>query len=272
MEVNPVANVSDTARWVAVYRAWESARPDALFRDPFAERLAGEQGRASAQRMAPSARNGWPIIARTRIIDDLVLAALAQGCDCVVNLAAGLDTRPYRMELPATLRWVEADLPAMIAEKERVLAGAQPRCQLRRIAVDLADAGVRKQFLADAIGGARQCLVLAAVRSLATDLQATAGIRWWVIDLASPAILQMMQRTMRGLLANAPLKFAPPEGVAFFEAFGWHVDKVESLLHAAARFRRLPGLLRLFAWIPPPDPRKLARARWSGIVQLTRAA
>jgi O-methyltransferase involved in polyketide biosynthesis len=37
-----VSNVSDTARWVAVYRAWESARPDALFRDAFAERFAGD--------------------------------------------------------------------------------------------------------------------------------------------------------------------------------------------------------------------------------------
>ena len=41
-----VSNVSVTARWVAVYRAWESARPDALFSDPFADRLAGERGRA----------------------------------------------------------------------------------------------------------------------------------------------------------------------------------------------------------------------------------
>jgi hypothetical protein len=75
---------------------------------------------------------------------------------------------------------------------------------------------------------------------------------------------------MGRLLANAPLKFAPPEGVAFFEAFGWTVDRVDSLLHAAARYRRLSGLLRLFAWFPAADPRRLARARWSGVVQLTR--
>ncbi|HEY2739416.1 MAG TPA: class I SAM-dependent methyltransferase, partial [Thermoanaerobaculia bacterium] len=39
-----IDNVSDTARWVAVYRAMETARPDAIFRDPFADRLAGERG------------------------------------------------------------------------------------------------------------------------------------------------------------------------------------------------------------------------------------
>jgi O-methyltransferase involved in polyketide biosynthesis len=49
---SPVSNVSDTARWVAVYRAWESARPDALFDDPYAQSLAGERGQAIAALMA----------------------------------------------------------------------------------------------------------------------------------------------------------------------------------------------------------------------------
>ena len=40
----PFRNISDTARWVAVYRAIESERPDAWFRDPLAKRLAGERG------------------------------------------------------------------------------------------------------------------------------------------------------------------------------------------------------------------------------------
>ena len=113
VSASPLSNVSDTARWVAVYRAWESARADALFRDPYADALAGERGRAIAGLMPKQARSGWPIIARTKLIDDLVQAAIAQGCDCVMNLAAGLDARPYRLELPGSLRWVEADLPAL---------------------------------------------------------------------------------------------------------------------------------------------------------------
>lgn len=40
----PIRDISDTARWAAVYRARESQRQDALFRDPFAERLAGQRG------------------------------------------------------------------------------------------------------------------------------------------------------------------------------------------------------------------------------------
>lgn len=41
-------HVSDTARWVAMDRALESERPDALFRDPYARRLAGTEGAALA--------------------------------------------------------------------------------------------------------------------------------------------------------------------------------------------------------------------------------
>ena len=55
-----VSNVSDTARWVATYRAWETARPDALFHDPLAARLAGEHGPAIAAMMPRQARSGWP--------------------------------------------------------------------------------------------------------------------------------------------------------------------------------------------------------------------
>src|SRR5262245_602126 len=106
-----VADVSDTARWVAVYRAWESTRRDALFHDRLADRLAGERGRAIARAAPRQARSSWPMITRTRLIDDCIAACLSAGCDRVLNLAAGLDTRPYRLDLPKDLDWIEADLP-----------------------------------------------------------------------------------------------------------------------------------------------------------------
>jgi methyltransferase (TIGR00027 family) len=120
------SNVSDTARWVAVYRATESARPDALFHDPLAGQLAGQRGRtivAAAPRMI---RNGWWLVARTKIIDDIIAEAINAGCDRVLNLAAGLDTRPYGLDLPPDFTWVEADLPQLLAEKERLLADETP--------------------------------------------------------------------------------------------------------------------------------------------------
>ena len=53
-----IENISDTARWVAVYRAMETARPDAIFRDPFAERLGGSAGGRSWTRCRRGAP--WP--------------------------------------------------------------------------------------------------------------------------------------------------------------------------------------------------------------------
>jgi methyltransferase (TIGR00027 family) len=281
MNESPVSNVSDTARWVAVYRAWESARPDALFKDPYAELLAGERGRAISALMPVSARNGWPIIARTKLIDDLVQRALGQACDRVVNLAAGLDTRPYRLHLPESLVWVEADLPALIEEKERALADAKPRCELRRIKVDLTIAPALRAALRDALGDAQRALVIAEglllylaepeVRELALDLLAAPGVHSWVVDLASPAILAMMRKEMGAHLANAPLQFAPADGVGYFESLGWRTASAQSILHAAGRMRRLPWLLGLIGRLPEANPRKLKHARWSGVVQLDRS-
>ena len=280
MSATPISNVSDTARWVAVYRARESARPDALFRDPYAQLLAGERGQAIAALMPRQARNGWPLIARTKLMDDLIVATIEQGCDCVVNLAAGFDTRPYRLDVASSLRWIEADLPALTEEKERLLKDAQPRCQLRRIQVDLADSGARVAMLREAVGPSRNVLVItegllvyldeAQVRSLALDLAAQAGIRGWMLDLASPALLKMMTKSMGPQLANAPMKFGPANGVAFFEELGWRATQVQSVMRAAARFRRLPWTLKLFSFLPEPNPREPGRTPWSAVVQLGR--
>jgi methyltransferase (TIGR00027 family) len=275
-----VSNVSDTARWVAVYRAWESARPDALFRDPFAQRLAGERGIAIAKLMPRQARSGWPIIVRTKLIDDLVLSSLAEGCDCVVNLAAGLDARPYRMALPAELPWIEVDFPAMVEEKQRLMADAQPVCRLTRRGLDLSDSAARGAFFDELADTTRSALVITeglllymneeVVRALGLDLADRSSIRWWVFDLASPNLLRMMQKTMGTQMVNAPMKFAPAEGVAFFEALGWESQDVRSFVREAVRLHRLPWFLLPFSFLPEPDPRRLGNARWSAAIRLAK--
>ena len=72
------------------------------------------------------------MIVRTKLMDDLIAASVADGCDRVLNLAAGFDTRPYRMTLPDSLEWVEADLAPLIDEKEKLLEKEKARCRLRR--------------------------------------------------------------------------------------------------------------------------------------------
>jgi methyltransferase (TIGR00027 family) len=261
-----------------LHRATESARPDALFRDPLAERLAGEHGRAIVARVPWTTRNGWWLVARTKIIDDAIAEAITDGCDRVLNLAAGLDTRPYRLDLPSDLNWVEADLPKLLAEKTQLLADQTPRCRLTRTAVDLADAHARDAFFNDALDGATTALVLTEgllmyledrdVVALSEAIKRP-EVAWWMVEFAFPSLKKMMNKKMAGMLQNAPFKFAPENGLAYFEDLGWRTLEVESLFEAAHRFHRLPMLMRPIAWLPQSDPRHPGRRPWSAVALLT---
>jgi methyltransferase (TIGR00027 family) len=276
-----ISHVSDTARWTALYRATETARPDALFSDPLAGRLAGEQGRAIVARSPRTGRNGWWLVARTKLIDDVIARSIAEGCDRVLNLAAGLDTRPYRLDLPSDFTWVEADLPGLLKEKNQLLADQTPRCRLTRTAVDLADTRARNDFLNDALAGATKTLVLTEGLSMYLDDRDIAAlsesftrpeIAWWMLDFAFPGMRTMMNKQMADLLQNAPFKFAPDNGLAFFEDLGWRVVEAESQFVAAHRFRRLPLFMRPLAWLPQPDLRNPGNSRFSAVALLTRRA
>ena len=142
-----IRNVSDTANWAAIYRARETARPDALFRDPFARRLAGERGERIFASMPARDRNEWAWVTRTFLFDQFIAGQISQGIDTVVNLAAGLDARPYRMPLPASLKWIEVDLPAILDYKESLLRRETPACALERVRLDLADRDARRELL-----------------------------------------------------------------------------------------------------------------------------
>ncbi len=272
-----ITHVSDTARWTALHRATESARSDALFNDPLAGRLAGEGGRAIAARTPLSSRSGWWLVARTKIIDDAITGAIADGCDRVLNLAAGLDTRPYRLDLPSDFTWVEADFPELLAEKAALLSDQTPRCHLTRTAVDLANPAARSAFLNDALHGATKALVLTEGLSMYlddSDMVALAGafarpeIAWWMLDFAFPGLRKTMNKKMSGMLENAPFKFAPANGLTFFEDLGWRVVEGESLMHAAQRLHRLPVFMRPVAWLSSPDLRQPGERTGSAIALL----
>src|SRR2546421_12935793 len=115
-----VQNISDTARWVAIFRAEESERPDAVFHDPFARKLAGEKGDQIANAIEFSRQNSWSFVARTYLFDEIIMQHVNAGYDMIINLASGLDARPYRMNLPAIVKWIEADLPEIMDEKNEI--------------------------------------------------------------------------------------------------------------------------------------------------------
>ena len=78
----------------------------------------------------------------------------------MLNLGAGLDTRPYRLDFIDKVTWVEVDYPAMIAYKDEQLAGETPHCKLERVKLDLADTAARRQFLAEMNARSKNILVL----------------------------------------------------------------------------------------------------------------
>lgn len=274
-----VRNISDTALWVAHYRAQETERPDAHFRDPYARALAGERGREIAKAQKFGDKNAWSFVTRTVLFDRFIDDEVRAGVDLVINLAAGLDTRPYRMDLPTTLRWIEVDLPAILDYKESILADAKPRCRLERVRLDLADESARRARFAEMIAGAARAVVVTEglliylereqVTSLARDLRALPPARSWIVDIASPGLLKMMSQRGGEMIARAgaPFKFAPEDGAEFFVPVGWRASDVASLLKAAAKLHRLRPMLRLFALFP--DPRKPPADRpWSAVVRL----
>jgi methyltransferase (TIGR00027 family) len=216
-------------------------------------------------------RHSWSYVARTWLVDQMIARLVQQGADMVVNLAAGLDTRPYRMDLPRSLRWIEVDLPPMIDYKEQVLREEKPACQLTRVPMDLSSVDARRKLFADLGGKAKKALVISEglviyltrdeVGMLARDLAAPASFQHWVLDLVSPGLLQMLQKNLGTPLdaAGSPLKFGPEEGPDFFLPFGWRPAQVDSLLKTAARLKRLSLGMRLVSFLPQSNGRQGSR-------------
>ena len=254
-----VEHVSDTALWVATYRAMESERPDALFRDPYAGRLAGERGRELLESVPWARRTAWAMIVRTAVMDEVIRQAIERDrVTRVVNLAAGLDARPWRMAFPDDFAWVDVDLPGILDHKGAVMEGERPACRLETVRLDLSDREARASLFARLGEEDRETLVLseglliyleaADVAGLADDLHAIPAFRWWLIDLASPRLLQMMRKRYgKGMdPGKVPFRFAPAEGTDFFEPRGWKEAEVRFNLDEAHRLgREMKG-----AWIP----------------------
>jgi methyltransferase (TIGR00027 family) len=245
-----VRNISDTALWAAHFRAEESRRPDALFRDPYAEKLGAQRGGEMARTLPQGMSHSWAWVARTYLFDQMLQKEIADGADLIVNCAAGLDARPYRMQLPPTLQWIEADLPDILAYKKELLAEDKPTCQLERIAVNLADVNERRRFLADIANRGERGIVLTEglliylspeeVAQFAEDLSGVDSLQYWILDMHSPRLLAMMQRRTGKALekVGAPFKFGPAEGPDFFRPHSWTPAQVEGLAAHRRAFQK----------------------------------
>lgn len=281
-----IRDVSDTALWVAIYRAEESERKDAIFHDPFARRLAGERGQRIVESMPPGHRMSWPMVVRTHVLDQWVLSLTRDhGIETVLDLACGLDARPWRLALPPETHWVDVDMPGMLAHKHRGMVGETPKCRYTAHAADLRDPLALRDVLEKFAGPERRALVITEglliylepeqVATIARELSANAGCRYWILDLASPMLLEWMARRWKGPqgLANAPFRFAPAEGTGFFAPFGWREREYRSTMTEAKRLKRAPGNSWMWALFVPfmSKERREMMKRFSGYVMLEKA-
>jgi methyltransferase (TIGR00027 family) len=230
-----IENVSDTALWVATYRAQESERPDALFQDRLAAHLAGERGRLIAAKMPYPRILNWFLVIRTVAIDRLVLNAIDLGADTVINLGTGLDTRPYRMALPSTLQWIEIDFPHIIDFKSDALADEKPACRLERLAVDLANIPERRRIFSRIGAESKKVLIITEgvipylssedAAALSEDLYAVPSFQYWIQDYRQGGLQQWAPQRIKRALKDAPFKFDARDWLAFFMKQGWKIGE-----------------------------------------------
>ncbi len=149
------SSVGATATAVAARRAMASKGPDPLIDDPFAETLVNAVGVEAFIKMMngeieltdgehpadTSRRLAEGMAVRTRFFDNFFADAAAAGVRQAVILAAGLDTRAYRLQWPAGTTVFEVDQPQVIEFKTRTLAelGAVPTADRKAAAADLRD-------------------------------------------------------------------------------------------------------------------------------------
>jgi methyltransferase (TIGR00027 family) len=190
------------------------------------------------------------------VIDDLIHACIGQGTAAVLNLGAGLDTRPYRLALPESLHWIEVDYAHVLEFKQARLATEQPRCRLERIALDLSDRDARRQLFEQMGSRFRDVLVLTEgvmmylapeeAGELADDLAAVPALRRWIVDYLSPLLLRRRRNTpIQRHMRNAPFRFVPRDYFGFFQQHGWKALQIRYLWDEGVRLGRPMPLPRI---------------------------
>ncbi len=253
-----IHHVSDTALWVAAFRAIETQRTNALFQDPFAELLTGDRGKKIARAMPFYKRMEIGIAMRTHVIDEYIDLAIGKyEVDTILNLGAGLDTRPFRMDLPKTLCWYEIDFPSMIEYKRQKMADHNPRCHFTSIPLDLGNHSERRACLQKINSTSKRVLVLSEgliyyltqeqVDTLSKDLLEQPNFHFWIQDyfsISSNPVGQWVRNQLQKKLIHAPFQFLPENWIDYFAQRGWKTADHRTLneeLFRLSQLRKLSG-------------------------------
>ncbi|MEV0635591.1 SAM-dependent methyltransferase [Streptomyces sp. NPDC050619] len=235
--------VSYTAQWTAAARAVESERDgDALFTDPFARELAAPRGFELLDRYGGGGL--LPFIAiRTKYFDDAIESVLRDtAVDQIVLVAAGMDTRAFRLTWPEHATVHEVDHDALIDEKRARLGrlNATARAERREVKADLAGDWL-PALTAAGFDAARPTLWVTeglmfflaedqAAGLLRTLGSASAPGSRLVVDFVSTALLRspFSQTFLKGLREDGtPWRFGTDEPEDFLAATGWKARDVK---------------------------------------------
>lgn len=245
-----IKKVSDTAFWVAYYRSIESRKKNPLFKDPLADLLIGEQGKKVSESMESIAQYAyWSVTIRTALIDSYILKYVNQGYKTIINLGAGLDTRPYRLSLPQDIHWIEVDFPEVIALKNDKLKDQEPTCRLERIGLDLSDHAERGKLFDKLNRSIGPALVLTegvipylnedSVCRLANDIKKQSNFKLWIAEYYSPEVYPRYQSAkFKDLLGDSPFQFFPVDWFLFFKNCGWAPKEMDYLYDVAEKHHR----------------------------------
>lgn len=241
-------------------------------RDPFAARLAGERGTAILDALPHANVLRIGIAIRTRFVDELLLDALAKhSIATVLSVGCGLDTRPWRLDLSPSLRWIEADFAGVLDYKDRLMSGESARCRRERLTVDLNNAAQRR-VMYEAAGASPALMITeglllylpaATVDALASEAFSYSGVAHWISDITTSAFSHVLgggadtMRPIRHVMASDALK--GEQILEVLQRHGWTTSAMRSYLtdvgFVLERVRRsMGGATPPRRPYPPNDP------------------
>ena len=253
-----IQHVSDTSAWVAHYRSIESERPDPLFKDPFARILVGDHA-LSVEKLQSEATKWthWIVVVRTYIIDQMIQDLISKGVTTFLNLGAGLDSRPYRMNLGAEVQWIEVDFPYVIEHKRKLLEKFSPSCKLESIGLDLSNRTLRQSLLSEIAHKYPKVVILTEgvlpyltkeqVSELSEDLIRHSSFKYWICEYISKKSYRYLKDPKRmKVLRNAPFQFYPEDWMGFFEKRGWHLKQLQFYTEISEKLGRSTPIPKFF--------------------------
>lgn len=260
--------VAKTSLLVAAMRAAESKRSESegrLFSDPYAELLAGAEGAVLRERAIAESGDQPAIAVRTYYMDKKVAEALKQGVRQIVILAAGMDSRAYRLNFPESTRIFELDQKEVLRYKDEKLGNIQPHCERKALALDLREEW-QSQLVHAGFNTHEQTLWLvegllmyldeSQVTALLNRINSLASRRdIMLFDILTRTLLEAPHMQMQlNFLASlgAPWKFGVNEPEEFMKKFGWDAVVTQPGEFAPARWpfptapRSVPNVPRGF--------------------------